>query len=180
MYQGINPDTLASPNEDRMYLQSRPVSSIYCPFDYTVSEVLRVGTTITLINVLFDYIWRANLDAFLFCIQKKLYHHTRIFSEEVKTGQNMGFLMFPTSPGPLSNFYNGRPQAALTFLTRSSRLGKMRPIKKCHPPKKLGQYMQIFTWIVIMLEQHRMSIVVTKGYKLWLFPPLTPSGLLVS
>ena len=47
-----------------------------------------------------------------------------MFSEEVKIGQNMGFQMFPTSPGPFSTYYDGVLKADLGVLTRSNRPGK--------------------------------------------------------
>ena len=56
----------------------------------------------------------------------------------------------------------------------------MRPSKKNHPPESLGRYMQIFTWLVLLVEQHNRSFGVTKGYKLWLVSSLNPSGLCVS
>ena len=71
-----------------------------------------------------DYIRRANLDAFWSRTQGTLYHLTRMFSAEVTTCQNLGFQMFPTSPGPFPTYYYGGLRAALGVLTRSNCPGK--------------------------------------------------------
>ena len=58
--------------------------------------------------------------------------------------------MFPTSSVPFPTYYDGVMRADLGVLTRSNRLGK-HEAKQKNPPKKLGRYMQIFTWLVLMV-----------------------------
>ena len=99
--------------------------------------------------------------------------------EEVTKGQNMGFQMFPTSTGPFPAYYYRGLRAGLGVLTKSNCPDKHEVKQKNHPPERLGRYMQIFTWLVILVEQHPRSFGVTKGYKLWLVHPRTPSGLRV-
>ena len=47
-----------------------------------------------------------------------------MFSEEVKTGQNLVFQMFPTSPGPFPTYYDGGMRAAIGVLIQSNYPGK--------------------------------------------------------
>ena len=129
MYELSNLETLPSPNKDQMYLQSRPGDYIYCPFECDECSFYRLtgyrSQHDNHTNKKFlDYIWRANLDTFWSCTQGTLYNITCIFSEEVTTGQNMGFQMFPTSPGPFPTYYDEGLQAALGVLTRSNHPGK--------------------------------------------------------
>ena len=95
VYQGIYPDTITIPNEDIMYLQARP-DSIYLPFGcdecsfYCVAGSLSQHDNCAHKNLL-DYIRNTNLDDFWSRTQVTLYHITRMFYEEVTTGQNLGF-----------------------------------------------------------------------------------------
>ena len=112
VYQGSNPDTSPSPNEYRMYLQDQPGDSIYCPFECDEFSFYRItGSTSQHVNhnhkILIDYIRCANLDEFWSLTQGSLYLLTHMFSEEVTTGQNLGFQMFPASPGPFPTYYYG-------------------------------------------------------------------------
>ena len=106
-----------------MYLQARPGDSTYCPFEcdecsfYCLTGSPNQHDNNTHNNLL-GYIQRENLDAFGYLTQGTLYHLTRMFSEEVTTGQNLGFQMFLTSPGPFPTSYDEGLRAALGILTR--------------------------------------------------------------
>ena len=89
----------------------------------------------------------------------------------------MGFQILPISPGPFPNYYDGVLRSALGVLTRSNCSGKNEAKQKNHPPGRLGWYIQIVTWLVLLVEKHRRSLENTKGYKLWLVPSQTLSGL---
>ena len=47
-----------------------------------------------------------------------------MFSEDITTGQNMGFQIFPTSPGTFATYHDGGLRSALGVLTWSNRPGK--------------------------------------------------------
>ena len=105
-------DTFPSLNEERMFSQARPGDFIYCPFYRDeCSFYCLTGSTSHDDNhahkILLDYILCKNMDEFWSHTQGTLYHPTHMFSEEVTTGQNMGFKMFPTSPGPFPTYYYG-------------------------------------------------------------------------
>ena len=168
-----------------MYLQTRPGDSIYCNFEfdecsfYSLTGSLSQHNNPTNKNIL-DYIRSANLDAFCYCTQGTLYHLNHMFSEEFTTGQNLGFQIFPTSLCSFLTYYCGGLRADLGVSTRSNCPVKHEAKQKNHSPKRLGWYMQIFTRLVLLVEQHHRLFGVPKGYNLWLVPPRNPSSLIVS
>ena len=95
-----------------MYLQAHTGDSIYCPFEcdecsfYRLTGYLSQQDNCTH-KIFLDYIWRANLDTFWSRTQGTLYHLTRMFSEEVTTGQNLVFKIYPTSSGTFPTYYDG-------------------------------------------------------------------------
>ena len=145
----------------------------------TFSQVLRVSTTITLIKIcLIIYgapIWmpfgiahKKNCITLLACFLKKL-QHTKIWYFKCFQHHQVTFRLIMM----------GRCKRLLLFLPGKITQVNMKPIKIFHPPARLGRYMQIFTGLVLLVEQHCRSFGVTKGYKLLPVPPMTPSGLRV-
>ena len=111
-----------------MYSQARTCDYIYFPFDCDeCSLYCLTGSQIHHNNCahknLLDYIRHSNLDVFWYRKQVTVYHLTRIFSEDVTTGQNLVFKMFLTSPGPFPTYYDGEMREALGVLTQSNLLG---------------------------------------------------------
>ena len=96
LYQESDPYTFTSHNEDSTYSQARPCDALCYPFEFDECSFYRLKDSPsqhdnnTNKNLL-EYILRTNLDSFCYHTQWTLYHLTRMFSEEVTTGQNMGF-----------------------------------------------------------------------------------------
>ena len=59
-----------------------------------------------------------------------MYPPTRMFFEEVTTGQNLVFKIYPTSSGTFPTYYDGGLQEALGVLTGSNLPGKCEAKQK--------------------------------------------------
>ena len=159
-----------------LYIAPLSVMSV----NYNVSQVLWVSTKISLINICltiygapiwmpFGLVHKEHCITLLACFLQKL-QHSKIWD----------FKCFQHHQAPFQLIIMGDCEQLLVYWPGQIAQVNMRPNKKIHPPARLGRYMQIFAWLVLIVEQHHRSFGVTKGYKLWLFPPLNPSSLSVS
>ena len=145
-----------------------------------VSQVLWVSTKISLINICLTIygapIWMP------FGIAHKEHCITLLacFLKKLQQGKIWAFKCFQCHHAPFQIIMMGDCDRFLVCWPGQIDQVNMRPSKTFHPPERLGQYMQIFTWLVIFVEQHSRSFRMTKGYKLWPVPPRIPSGLHVS
>ena len=129
VYQGSNSDHLPSSNEYQLYLKFRPCDSIYWPFECDECSFYRLtgypSQHDNHIHKKFTWLYMARQFGFLLVLYTRniVSPHLHV-SEKVATGQNMGFRMFPTSPGPFPTYYYGVMRAAIGVLTRSNIPGK--------------------------------------------------------
>jgi hypothetical protein len=112
VYTGFDPHSLPSPIEVSYYLQARPGDSLFCPFECDDCVFFRItGGPSHPHNRqhqnLLDHIRRTNLDAFWSRAPGTIRKLTRMFHEELKVGQTLGFCMFPHPMGPFPPIYEG-------------------------------------------------------------------------
>lgn len=119
---------------------ARAGDHLFCPFEcddcsfYKIMGVAASPTSRT-DQLLRQYIRRANLDAFWVRRPGTVVGLTRLFVEQVETGEMFGFDMFPPM-GPFRADFDTGMRAALGFLRRSQKPGKHEQLLKYSSARK--------------------------------------------
>ena len=79
--------------------------------------------------------------------------------------------MFPTSPGPFPNYYDGELRASCGVLTQSNRSVKHEAKQKNSSARKAGSVYANLFMDSASVGATLQVVWSEKGYKLWILPP---------